>query len=191
MKSADFADYTNFFFFICEICVICRLFSEENNLESEIEMTNNIRQEDAVTTAPPWRGFHHIALVTPDLEATISFYQNVLGMHVGEIYPATDRNGRHCFIKPGTSETWGLHFFEQAGAQIFSYPETLARFTFIPGSLQHIAFALPDEAAGLALRERLQRYNILITEIGELGPIHNTLFLDNNGVLLEATWPKP
>ncbi|SRR6266498_3022431 len=153
-------------------------------------MTNTIREEGAVTTAPPWRGFHHIAIVTPDLEATIRFYQDALGMQVGDIHPARGGNGRHCFIKPGMNETWGLHVFEQADAHIFPYPETLARFVFIPGALQHIAFALPDEAAALALRERLHRHNVHMTPIGDLGPIRNTLFLDNNGILLEAAWPK-
>jgi catechol 2,3-dioxygenase-like lactoylglutathione lyase family enzyme len=148
--------------------------------------------------APPWRGFHHVALVTPDLNATIRFYRDVLGMQVDKVFPATDgalrplrdRNGRHCFIKPGASEAWGLHFFEQADAQIFAYPATLERFTFLPGALQHIAFALPDETAGLALRERLHQHNRQMTPIAELGSIRNTLFLDNNGILLEATWPK-
>ena len=56
---------------------------------------------------PPWRGFHHVALVTPDLEATIRFYGEVLGMRVGEVVGATERQGCHCFIKPGDVETWG------------------------------------------------------------------------------------
>jgi hypothetical protein len=29
-----------------------------------------------------------------------------------------------------------------------------------------------------------------MTEVGDVGGIRNTLFLDNNGVLLEATWTK-
>ena len=62
---------------------------------------------------PPWRGFHHVALVTPDLDETIRFYGDVLGMRVGEVFPATERQGRHCFVRPGDAETYGLHFFEQ------------------------------------------------------------------------------
>jgi catechol 2,3-dioxygenase-like lactoylglutathione lyase family enzyme len=33
----------------------------------------------------PWGGIHHIALVTPDLDATRAFYADVLGMQVGEV----------------------------------------------------------------------------------------------------------
>ena len=135
----------------------------------------------------PWRGFHHVALVTPDLEATIRFYVDVLGMQAGDIM---DRHGKHCFIKPGESETWGLHVFESSEAQIFPYPHASERFVFIPGVLQHIAFALPDEKAALALRERLNRHGVQATGINDLGPIRNFLFVDNNGTLLEATWPR-
>jgi catechol 2,3-dioxygenase-like lactoylglutathione lyase family enzyme len=144
----------------------------------------------STTNAPPWRGFHHIALVTPDLDATIAFYTEVLGMQLVKLFPATDGNGRHCFIKPGTTEAWGLHMFERADAQIFQYPEGMQRFEFISGALQHIAFALPDLAAAHALRERLAAHGIATTAISDLGPVQNMLFRDNSGILLEATWPK-
>ncbi len=58
-------------------------------------------QLDGGICAPSWRGFHHVALVTPDLDETICFYGEVLGMTVGEVFGATRRQGRHCFIRPG------------------------------------------------------------------------------------------
>ncbi len=103
--------------------------------------------------------------------------------------PAGPQGGRHCFIKPGTTESWGLHVFEQPDAQLFPYPAELPRGAFVPGALQHIAFALPDRAAGLALRERLARYGVPAAGINRIGPIENLLFRDNTGLLLEATWP--
>jgi hypothetical protein len=57
--------------------------------------------------------------------------------------------------------------------------------------MQHVAFALPDEVAGLALRQRLREAGVETTDVGSIGSIRNTLFSDNNGLLLEATWPKP
>ncbi len=145
---------------------------------------------DITDGAPPWRGFHHVALVTPDLDATIRFYGDVLGMSVGEVFGATERQGRHCFIKPGDVETWGLHFFEQPDAEVFAYPETFERYAFVPGALQHLAFALPDEAAALTLRRRLAAFGMEMTDITNLGPVSNMLFRDNNGLLLEAAWAR-
>lgn len=141
-----------------------------------------------ITNTPPWRGFHHVALATPDLAATIHFYTEVLGMEAGPILQTAA--GTHCFIKPGDSESWGLHFFEQPDAQIFTDPNLLTGFTLLPGALQHIAFALPDETAGLALQQRLQTSGVTATPINTIGPIKNILFCDNNGILLEATWPN-
>lgn len=137
-----------------------------------------------------WRGFHHVALLTPDLDATIAFYQGILAMHAGEIMGGDGTRPRHCFVKPGQSDTWGLHFFENPAAELFSNPELLKGFGIVKGALQHIAFALPDENAANALRERLQQQNIEMTQINDLGKIRNFLFLDNNDILLEAAWSK-
>lgn len=148
-----------------------------------------IERLDAKSSTPPWRGFHHVALATPDLEETIHFYGEVLGMSVSEVIGVTKRQGRHCFVTPGEdSETWGLHFFEYPDAQVFAWPETFERFAFVPGALQHIAFAMPGEEAALALRRKLSALGVEATPNTNLGRISNMLFRDNNGLLLEATW---
>ena len=126
-----------------------------------------------------WRGIHHIALATPDLDTTIAFYRDVLGIKVSDIYPPREGRGRHCLVlvKLDDPETWGLHFFEREASQTAteSYP------------LLHIAFRLVDDATANALRQRLRDNDSAITEIEELGSF---LFTDNNGMMLEATWPK-
>ncbi len=65
----------------------------------------------------------------------------------------------------------------------------MERFVFVPGALQHIAFALPTMMDAQQLRERLTSYSVPATDIGTLGAVRNILFQDNNGLLLEATWP--
>jgi catechol 2,3-dioxygenase-like lactoylglutathione lyase family enzyme len=141
-----------------------------------------------------WRGFHHVAVVTRDLEETTRFYGEVLGMSVGDLIER-DAQGivsRHRFIRPGEDEGWGLHFFESPEAVAHASAHKIDRSALMGTTgIQHIAFALPDEAAGISLRERLKSEGVETTEIGSAGPIRNTLFFDNNGLLLEATWPKP
>lgn len=96
-----------------------------------------------------WTGIHHIALVTRDLNATVAFYGEILGMEIGEIL---QRGVKHCFIKPG-GDTWGMHFFGHPDAAIFTAPDLLTdRFIFLDGALQHIAFSLPDEQSAQMLR---------------------------------------
>lgn len=128
------------------------------------------------TVTPAWRGFHHVALATPDLDATIRFYGDILGMRAGDIFPVTERKG---VIASSNAETWGLHFFEQPGARIFAYPETFER-----------SAVAPDENAALALRQRLDSFDVAVTPTSNIGAISNMLFRDNTGTLLPATWPK-
>ena len=149
---------------------------------------------DASTLLPPWSGFHHIALVTRDLDATIRFYRDVLGMEIVFIAPVGELHGRHCSIRlGGDPDHLGIHFFEYPGAPLFPTEDrTLEAAFFVPVAnlLFHISLALPDEAAGLALRERLTRHNVVMSPIMDQGGIWNMAFLDNNGLPLEAAWPK-
>ena len=50
---------------------------------------------------PAWQGFHHIALVTADFDATLRFYGDVLGMEVGRIMMGTDARG----VRPDTASS--------------------------------------------------------------------------------------
>jgi catechol 2,3-dioxygenase-like lactoylglutathione lyase family enzyme len=133
-----------------------------------------------------YHGFHHIALATGNLEETLAFYQNVLGMQASKIHPSKEGRGRQAlvFLKEGDNDIWGFHFFErlEAGRKMSN---TLAA----PPSefLLHIALRLSTEAAAQAVRERLQATNVSITDIPALGTF---VFPDNNGIMLEATWPR-
>jgi catechol 2,3-dioxygenase-like lactoylglutathione lyase family enzyme len=145
----------------------------------------------------PWGGFHHIAIVTPDLDTTIHFYQDILGMEIGKIYPAKGGRGRHGFIKPGICDGLGLHFFENPHAKIVSFPkgtlhpESFQTNSFVDGVLQHIAFSLPDEESALVLRERLLKNEVEMTDIYEIESLKDMIFIDKtNGILLEAIWPS-
>jgi catechol 2,3-dioxygenase-like lactoylglutathione lyase family enzyme len=149
--------------------------------------------DEATSIGVGWQGFHHVAVVTADLDATRRFYGEVLGMEVGEIMGRDARGdgARHCFVQPGGTESLGLHFFETAEARSTSEPATMEdKFGLRDVGPHHIAFALPDEAAGIKLKERLERIGVEMTPVGEAGQVRNTLFLDNNGFLLEAAWPK-
>jgi catechol 2,3-dioxygenase-like lactoylglutathione lyase family enzyme len=143
------------------------------------------------TGALLWCEIDHLALVTRDLEATMRFYTDVLGMHAANIAPATPIHGRTCMIEPRPNATSDLHFFEHADAQpIQPHPEMLQQLLFPTVGVHHIAFALPDAAAGLRLQERLQAAGIPTTPVMDQGDRYNLLFHDNNDLLLEANWPK-
>lgn len=140
-----------------------------------------------------WQGFDHVALATPDLESSIHFYCEILGMQAGEIYEARGGKTRHCFIKPGMTRSQGLHIWEVPGAKLpprFESLEWHQPDTITAGALLHIAFTLPDEAAGLALRARLEHHHIEVGETHDLGPLRSMVFIDINGIMIEAIWPR-
>lgn len=137
---------------------------------------------------PLWQGIHHIALVTPNLDKTITFYRDILGMKLLFEAPAGEMHGRHAALLPG-GEHVGFHFFEMQDATIFTPPD-LETMHWFPGGLHHIALALPDEKAALDLRNHLIAHHVQMTEFMNQGPTRNMIFLDNNGMLLEANWPN-
>jgi catechol 2,3-dioxygenase-like lactoylglutathione lyase family enzyme len=146
--------------------------------------------ETTPEAGPGWQGIHHIALVTPDLAATLHFYQDVLGLKLTVLLPAGEGHGRHAILSAGGTGL-GLHFFEDATAQIFTHPDALGGLRFISGALQHIALALPDEEAGQALLARLQELGIQTTAIMEQARHRSFGLLDNMGLMLEVAWFKP
>jgi catechol 2,3-dioxygenase-like lactoylglutathione lyase family enzyme len=143
---------------------------------------------------PAWRGINHIALVTPDLAATLHFYQDILGLPLAALLLASDEHGRHAILSTdgsGNSTGQVLHFFEEAAAQIFTDPEALTSVRFVPGALQHIALTLPDEAAGQALHARLRGLRTPTTEIENLRLNRSFRMLDPMGLIVEVAWLKP
>lgn len=134
-----------------------------------------------------WRGAHHLALVTRDLDATVRFYHGVLGMPLFGAMAAQPHHGRHCLFQAGG---FIMHFFEQPDAAIPAPPSGWEEgmLAFVPGAYQHLALALEDETSLLTLRERLLTAGVAVTPMMQEGPIRFFRFVDNNGIPLEPTW---
>ncbi len=131
---------------------------------------------------PRWRGINHLALITPDMDATVRFYHGVLGMRV----VATLRAGpmRHYFFEMGAENT--VAFFEWTGADTFAKPAGAPSSRTM--QLDHLSFNLPDEEALLALSARLEAAGSEVTPVVEHGIVRSIYFHDPNGIALEASW---
>jgi catechol 2,3-dioxygenase-like lactoylglutathione lyase family enzyme len=131
---------------------------------------------------PPWRGVHHLAMVTPDMDATVRFYAGVLGMRLVATLMAGTM--RHFFFEIGDENT--IAFFEVKGA------ETFAKAAGAPSDrtiqFDHLSFNLPDEHALEMMRKRLLTAGCEVTTVVDHGILRSIYFHDNNGIALEASW---
>jgi catechol 2,3-dioxygenase-like lactoylglutathione lyase family enzyme len=136
----------------------------------------------ATEERPRWRGINHLAMITPDMDATVRFYHGVLDMRV----VATLRAGpmRHYFFEMGAENT--IAFFEWDGVSTWAKPAGVR--VDDPLQFDHLSFNLPDEAALHALIERLRAHDVEVTPIVDHDIIRSIYFTDNNGIALEASW---
>ena len=71
---------------------------------------------DPLPDSPDWRGINHMALVTPDMDATVRFYSGVLGMPLVATLMAGPM--RHYFFEMAPGNT--IAFFEVEGTETFA-----------------------------------------------------------------------
>ncbi|MCZ6866310.1 MAG: VOC family protein [Dehalococcoidia bacterium] len=134
-----------------------------------------------------FNGINHLAMVTGDMDKTVRFYRDVLGMplvattgNVPDRYPY-----RHYFFELGDGNT--IAFFEWPGMiEEFHKPAGLPA----KGRVQfdHISFNVEDEEALLALRASLESKSVEVTEVVDHKIIHSIYFTDPNGIALEASY---
>jgi len=139
---------------------------------------------DRTDEAPRWRGVHHLALITTDMDATTRFYHGVLGARL--VATVATEAFRHYFFDFGPGNT--VAFFEYHGVDV----ETYAKPAGVPypqaSQFDHLALNLPDEEALLALRERLKAADCEVTDVVDHGFLRSVYFSDPNGIALEASY---
>ena len=133
-----------------------------------------------------FRGVNHLAMVTNDMDKTVRFYRDVLGMPlVGAVgntpggYPY-----RHYFFEIGPNST--IAFFEWPGmVEEFHKPAGQPA----KGRLQfdHVSFDVETEDELLELQDRLEKAGVEVTPVIDHKFIHSIYFHDYNGIALEAS----
>src|SRR6185295_3099457 len=131
-----------------------------------------------------WRGVHHLALVTDDMDATVRFYHGVLGARL--VTTLGTPAFRHYFFELAPGNT--LAFFEYTDQPVDAFAKP-AGVPFPQASqFDHLSLALADEEALLRLRDRLKEHNCEVTDVVDHGTLHSIYFTDPSGIALEASW---
>jgi catechol 2,3-dioxygenase-like lactoylglutathione lyase family enzyme len=131
-----------------------------------------------------WRGMNHLALVTPDMDATVRFWHGVLGARL--VATIGTPAFRHYFFEIGPQNT--IAFFEYADQHLDLYAKPAGVPYDKASQFDHLSLNLPDEEALLRLRDRLKSHDCEVTDVIDHGFIRSIYFSDPFGMALEASW---
>ena len=127
-------------------------------------------------------GINHLAFITDDLEKTIRFYRDLLGM---ELVAGIGHEGyRHYFFKFGDNQ---VAFFEYDGARPMERKPHGAP-TDKPQGFDHVSFTVATCADLFRLKDKLEAAGIEVTGAVDHGIIWSIYFFDHNNIPLEASW---
>jgi glyoxylase I family protein len=120
-------------------------------------------------------GLHHITLLVADVERSLAFYRNVLGMRlVKQTVNDDDRNARH------------LIFGDENGPLVtcLEYPD-LEEGTVGRGSTHHFALAVGSEEELRAWRDYLTSKGVATTEVLDRTDFKSIYLRDPDGHIVE------
>lgn len=127
-----------------------------------------------------YKGMNHVALATRDMDKTIRFWRDLLGMRLvaGHGKPGH----RQYFFQ--ISESSYISFFEWP--EVEPMPDKDAgRPAKGPYVFDHVCFTVASEEALWELKDRLEVAGIWVTEVLDNGFIHSIFSTDPNNIQLE------
>jgi catechol 2,3-dioxygenase-like lactoylglutathione lyase family enzyme len=153
-------------------------------------------------------GINHLALVCHNMEETLTFYRDVLGMPLIKTIALPD-GGQHFFFDCGGGSSVAFFWWEDAPAAapgIASVEDFPAKPKSAIGSMNHVAFSVPEdrledyrlrlEAAGVPVLPMVVNHDD--SEFGVARNVHPGVFVrsvyfrDPNGIMLElAAFTRP
>jgi catechol 2,3-dioxygenase-like lactoylglutathione lyase family enzyme len=131
-----------------------------------------------------WRGVHHLALVTADMDATVRFWHGVLDTRL--VTTLATPSFRHYFFEVAPGNT--IAFFEYTGQELDSFAKPAGVPYEKASQFDHLSLHLADEEALLRLRDRLKDHNCEVTDVIDHGFLRSIYFSDPNGIAMEASW---
>jgi len=128
------------------------------------------------------KAINHLAFITGDMEKTIRFYRDLLGM---ELVAGVGHDGyRHYFFKFGVNQ---VAFFEYDGAE-----PMVRKFhgspTDKPLGFDHVSFTVASREDLFALKDKLEAAGFEVDGAVDHGTMWSIYFFDPNNIPLEASW---
>ena len=130
-----------------------------------------------------FNGINHLAMATGDMDATIRFWRDLLGMRL--VGGLGEPGFRHYFFE--ISKTDLLAFFEWPDVQPVK-PKTHGRPVKGPFVFDHISFGVDSSDELWELKDTLAAAGFEPSDVIDHGFIHSIYAYDPNGIPIEFSW---
>lgn len=149
-----------------------------------------------------FNGINHLALVCSDMDRTIAFYRDVLGMPLVKTIELRNGRGKHYFFDVGGGDCLAFFEFPKGPASVDA--KAHGKMAATPGMMNHVAFDVSNDDID-RYRQRLVERGIEVTEVvnhddterGASPEVNATTFVrsiyfrDPDGTQLEfAAWSR-
>jgi len=133
-----------------------------------------------------FNGINHLAMVTGDMDKTIRFWRDLLGMRLvaGLGHPGY----RHYFFEISSTDL--IAFFEWPGVEPIPDKDH-GRPVTGPVVFDHVSFGMESEEMLWELKDKLEAAGFWVSEIIDHGFIHSLYSFDPNGIPIEFSWSVP
>ena len=130
------------------------------------------------------RGLHHVTAICRDLEATIGFYRDVMGLAIVKDGPSDD--------DPGSRHVWFGALDGRAGALLsfLEYPQLQTGVTGA-GSIHHFALVVDSAEELEAWRDYLRGKDVECTDLYDRGAFRSVYLRDPDGHVVEIATRGP
>ncbi len=159
-----------------------------------------------------FNGVHHMALVSRDMERTVDFYTNILGMKLVKAFDLGFGMGQHFFFDMGGNNLLAFFWFSDAppaAPGVASAQNLLGKGTISSahGSMNHVAFHAPLDkiegyrelliSRGVECSDMINHADVetrpgearTTDEVDDTTWVRSFYFLDPDGIMLEFCAP--
>ena len=136
-------------------------------------------------------GFHHVAFACKDLEATVRFYDELLGFPLvhTEVQGEAEHFMRHIFFDLGDGSSLAFFFLKGMG-EPENYKTDISTGMDLPIWVNHVAFSA-DQTRYDQVKESMTRVNIEPVMEIDHDWCHSVYYADPNGILVEFCMDTP
>jgi len=130
-----------------------------------------------------FNGINHLAMATGDMDRTIRFWRDLLGMRL--VAGLGEPGYRHYFFEISSTDL--LAFFEWAGVEPVEKKEH-GRPVKGPFVFDHISFGVDTDDDLWELKDTLAAAGVQVSDVIDHGFIHSIYAHDPNGIPIEFSW---